>query len=107
MAKKKTAAGVAGPGQKACPACGTINGARSAECKKCHHKFEIKSGGGSRGKKDGMGAVRAIVDYVNDRGSLADAKDDLARWAELIKATGGLSEALAAIETVEAIKAMK
>lgn len=29
-------------GQKSCPECNTINGARSFECKQCNYKFNVK-----------------------------------------------------------------
>ena len=38
-------------GQKKCDGCGIIVGARTKECKECGHKFVIRKGRGTTGKK--------------------------------------------------------
>ena len=105
---------VAGRGQKACPECGEIMGARAGECPKCHHKFTPKSGGKSA-KRGGAVLDMATLEKVNELGGVPGVRKHLAAIAKLreqvaeadlaLKKLGGEDGASEVVELMEAFTA--
>ncbi len=120
MAKKATAepkkwSKTGGQGKKQCAdtECAVFSGNRNQTCPKCGgSKFvppKTQSTGTRRkSSSNGFAAVKAVVEFVNHSGGkVADARTDLEAMAALLAETGGLKEALEALDSVEEIKKLK
>ncbi len=98
-----------GPGKKVCEKCGTVCGARTMECKKCGHKFEIKSGGPKKGKNNNtdkdieIAALRLILkDGKGKKDTILKAIDEFKQdsLSEFISMCGGPDQAKSQLEKI-------
>jgi hypothetical protein len=100
MAAKKEV----GKGRKTCPECGEVLGARAGECKKCHHKFPVKT----KAPKGGLD-IRQQITKVKELGGTAKVQKmiEAAKAASsALDSLGGLAQAEDAIALVNELKAL-
>ena len=92
-------------GEKYCdnPNCGKKIASRSLTCKYCKAEQTPKNKSAGS-KRDGFEIVRAVAAYVKENKGIDAAKAQLDALEALMKATGGISEARAALAEFEAIK---
>jgi len=96
-----------GKGTKSCdnPKCGKRIASRSMQCKYCGQDQTPKAKP-TGSKRDGFGVVRTVAAYVREHGGIAKTKAQLEALEALLKATGGINEAKAALAELEEIKGL-